>query len=90
MNTSVPNPSERILNVRIDEYTLAADLADGRAIIVPLVWFPRLAESTEEARQSWQIAGPRYGIHWPDMDEDVSSAGMLRGAPAGAKRSGAA
>ncbi len=90
MTTLATNPGERIIDVRIDENTLAADLADGRTIIVPLVWFPRLADASEEARQNWRLAGAGYGIHWPDVDEDLSSAGLLRGAPAAANRSGAA
>ncbi len=90
MTTSTFNPSERIIDVRVDEHTLAADLADGRTIIVPLIWFPRLADASDEVRQNWQLAGAGYGIHWPDIDEDLSSEGLLRGAPAAANRSGAA
>ena len=90
MNTSDIDPGERILDVRIDDATLAVDLADGRTIIVPLVWYPRLADASPAERANWQIAGGGYGIHWPDVDEDLSSAGLLRGAPAAATRTGAA
>jgi hypothetical protein len=90
MNTSDPNPGERIVDVRIDENTLTADLADGRSIAVPLAWFPRLLHATPEARANWQLASGGFGIHWPDVDEDLSSVGLLRGAPARAHRKGAA
>jgi hypothetical protein len=90
MNTSDPNPGERIVDVRIDENTLTADLADGRSISVPLAWFPRLLHATPEARANWQLAGGGFGIHWPDVDEDLSSVGLLRGARGRAHRRGAA
>jgi hypothetical protein len=61
---------------------LKADLLDGRSITVPLAWFPRLLHATPEQRANWKIAGGGYGIHWPDVDEDLSSEGLLRGAPA--------
>ena len=66
---------------------VAVDLADGRTIIVPLVWYPRLLGATEEQRAHWKIAGAGYGIHWPDVDEDLSTEGLLRGAPAAAQAS---
>ena len=90
MSPSEPSPGERILDVRVDDATLSADLADGRTIIVPLAWFPRLLHATPEQRGRWRIAGGGFGIHWPDVDEDLSSAGLLRGAPAAARRRGAA
>ncbi|NJL88505.1 MAG: DUF2442 domain-containing protein [Coleofasciculaceae cyanobacterium SM2_1_6] len=55
---------------------------DGRTIIVPLIWYPRLFNGTIEQRQQWQICGGGYGIHWEELDEDLSTEGMLRGAPA--------
>jgi hypothetical protein len=90
MSTSDPRPGERILDVHVAEHTLAVDLADGRTITVPLAWYPKLLHATPEQRKNWQIAGGGYGVHWPDVDEDLSSAGMLRGAPAPASRRGAA
>lgn len=90
MTTSDPKPGERIIDVRIGEYTLSADLVDGRTITVPLAWYPRLLHATAEQRSTWQLAGGGYGIHWPAIDEDVSAAGLLRGAPAPVKRRGAA
>ena len=89
MTISETRPGERIVDVRVDENLLTVDLADGRTLAVPLVWFPRLVDATPAQRANWQLAGGGFGIHWPDIDEDLSSAGLLRGAPA-ARRSGAA
>lgn len=69
-------------NVRVTDDTLEADLIDGRTIIVPLAWYPRLLDATPEQRHNWSISGGGYGIHWPDLDEDLSTEGLLRGAPA--------
>ena len=77
-----PRAGERIVDVRLDENTLSAHLADGRVITVPLAWYPRLMDATAEQRENWQIAGGGFGIHWPELDEDLSSEGLLRGAPA--------
>jgi hypothetical protein len=61
---------------------LSVDLRDGRTISVPLAWFPRLLHASEDQRSNWEIVGGGFGIHWPDVDEDLSTAGLLRGAPA--------
>ncbi len=82
MNTSEIKPGERVKDIRITEDTLSVDLADGRTITVPLVWYPRLLHASAEQQQNWQVAGGGFGIHWPDIDEDLSTAGLLRGAPA--------
>ena len=55
---------------------------DGRTITVPLAWYPRLANAKPEQLARWEIAGAGYGIHWPDLDEDLGTEGLLRGAPA--------
>ena len=55
---------------------------NGRTIIVPLAWYPRLQNASLAQRKNWQVAGGGYGIHWPDIDEDLSTEGLLRGAPA--------
>ena len=60
-----------------DELTVL--LADGRKISVPLAWFPRLLHATAEQRQNFELLGEGEGIHWPDVDEDLSVAGLLRG-----------
>ncbi len=73
---------ERAKDVRIDEETLSVNLMDGRTIIVPLVWYPRLLNATPSQRAKWEISAGGYGIHWPEIDEDLSTEGMLRGAPA--------
>jgi hypothetical protein len=64
------------------EDSFTVELMDGRAITTPLAWFPRLLHATPEQRANWQISGGGYGIHWPDVDEDLSTEGLLRGAPA--------
>jgi hypothetical protein len=61
---------------------LSVDLMDGRTISVPLAWYPRLLNATQEQRDHWEPSGGGYGIHWPDIDEDLSTEGLLRGAPA--------
>jgi hypothetical protein len=73
---------ERVANVEVTDSTLSVTLMDGRTIIVPLAWYPRLLNATETERNRWQIGGGGYGIHWPDIDEDLSTEGLLRGAPA--------
>ena len=73
---------ERVQAVRSDADTLSVDLMDGRTITVPLSWFPRLLNATQHQRDHWEICGGGYGMHWPDIDEDLSTEGLLRGAPA--------
>lgn len=82
MHTSQPNPGERVRDVHVTQATLAVDLVDGRTITVPLDWYPRLLGASMEQRSHWKISGGGYGIHWPDLDEDLSTEGLLRGAPA--------
>ena len=73
---------ERVRDVRVTDDTISVDLFDGRTITVPLAWYPRLLHATSEQRANWRIAGAGYGIHWPDIDEDLSTRGLLQGAPA--------
>jgi len=82
MRASLPNAGERVQDVHFTEDTLAMDLADGRTIIVPLAWYPRLMNATPEQRSHWKVNGAGYGIHWPEIDEDLSTEGLLRRAPA--------
>lgn len=75
-------PDRRVRDLRVDEDLLAVDLMDGRTIAVPLAWYPRLLHASPADRAHWQLCGAGYGIHWPDLDEDLSTEGLLRGAPA--------
>jgi len=70
-------------HVHIDRGSRSAKVwLDGRTISVPLAWYPRLFDRTPEQRAKWEICGAGYGIHWPDLDEDLSTEGLLRGEPA--------
>ncbi len=82
MATSDIKPGERVKDVRVSEDALSVDLMDGRTITVPLAWYPRLLHATTKQRVNWRACGAGYGIHWPDVDEDISTEGLLRGAPA--------
>jgi hypothetical protein len=82
MSTLAIKTDERVKNVSFTEDTIAVDLMDGRTIVVPLVWYPRLLNGTSEQLANWEVCGGGYGIHWEDLDEDLSTEGMLRGAPA--------
>ena len=73
---------ERVSSVAFTGDSLSVGLMDGRTISVPLVWYPKLLDATEAQRNRWEICGGGYGIHWPDLDEDLSTEGLLRGAPA--------
>ena len=73
---------ERVADVKFTKDSLSVALRDGRTITVPLAWYPRLFNATVIERKNWRIAGGGYGIHWPDVDEDLSTEGLLRGAPA--------
>jgi hypothetical protein len=70
-------------NVKVTEDTLSVDLSDGRTISVPLEWFPRLVQATPEERNNWRLIGKGHGIHWKDIDEDISIEGLLAGRPSG-------
>src|ERR1700680_5000655 len=70
-------------NVRVSDDALVADLADGRTIAVPLAWFPRLAHGTPAERANWRLIGAGVGIHWPDLDEDISVESLLAGRRSG-------
>ncbi len=68
--------------VHFDGDHIVVDLRDGRRIATPIAWYPRLRRATEAQRNNWVIDGAAWGIHWPDVDEDLSVEGMLRGIPA--------
>ena len=69
--------------VTITEDTLRVELSDGRAISAPLAWFPRLLHSTAKERKNWRLIGKGHGIHWEQLDEDISVEGLLAGKPSG-------
>lgn len=82
MSSSAAEQKEpRARNVLVSEESLTVDLTDGRTIIVPLVWFPRLWHGTAEERNDFEIFGDGAYIHWPDLDEDLTVAGLLAGLP---------
>lgn len=82
MDTLAIQADERVENVYFTEEKISVNLMDGRTITVPLTWYPRLLNATPEQRVQWEICGGGYGIHWEEIDEDLSTEGMLRGAPA--------
>jgi hypothetical protein len=82
MNIAVSVNEARISDIRITEDEIIARLADGRTISVPLAWSWRLSEATSDQRNHFEIIGDGQGVHWPDVDEDISAEGMLCGSPA--------
>ena len=82
MGITATRADERVRDLSFSEDSFTVELMDGRAITTPLAWFPRLLHATPEQRLNWKVIGGGYGIHWPDVDEDISTEGLLRGAPA--------
>ena len=82
MTRSNASPDPRVHHVQIKRDELVAELVDGRCVSVPLTWFPRLLHATSRQRQKWELLGDGEGIHWPEIDEDLSAVGLLRGTPA--------
>ena len=76
----------RIKDICVTKDAITAQLMDGRTISVPLAWSWRLSEATAKQRANWEIIGDGYGVHWPDIDEDISAEGMLYGIPAPRKK----
>lgn len=70
-------------NITVTEDTLTVDLSDGRTISVPLAWYPRLSYASPSEQNNWRLIGQGYGIHWKDLDEDISVEGLLAGKPSG-------
>jgi hypothetical protein len=81
MSTAI-SAEARIKNVDVTDETITAHLVDGRTISVPLAWSWRLSEATPAQRANWRLIGEGHGVHWPDVDEDLSAEGMLHGLPA--------
>jgi len=82
MGTLPLRADERVSDVSFSADSLSVTLKDGRVISVPLAWYPKLLHATPEQLDHWKIAGGGYGIHWPDLDEGLSTEGLLRRAPA--------
>jgi len=82
MSTVVKLQEVRIKDIRVSDDTITAQLVDGRIISVPLAWSWRLSEATPQQRANYRIIGDGNGVHWPDVDEDISAEGMLYGVPA--------
>jgi hypothetical protein len=82
MSTSEPKAGEGISGVRLSDDAIEVDLLDGRTIIVPLAWFPRLLHATAAQRSNLRVMGGGFVINWPDVNEHLSSQGLLAGAPA--------
>lgn len=72
-----------VQDVRVTDRALTVELRDGRSVSVPLEWYPRLAEGRPSERRRWELIGPGIGIHWPDLDEDISVEGLLLGLRSG-------
>ena len=78
MNTSIVSPPQaRARTIEFVPDRLVVHLEDGRSLTVPLEWFPSLRDATPEQRENWRLIGPGTGIHWPELDEDISVAGLL-------------
>ncbi len=84
MSISVPEAHlAEVTAVEVSEEALSVELSDGRTLAVPTSWYPRLAYATDEERGNWTVVDGGHGIHWPELDEDVSLAGLLAGRASG-------
>jgi hypothetical protein len=86
MSSSTVKNEPKALNVAIENDKLIVDLVDGRTLMVPLDWYPRLAHGSQEQRQNWTLLGGGYAIHWSDLDEDIGVEGLLAGNRSGESR----
>ena len=84
---SILTAEAKAQTVMVTDETLAVDVNDGRTISVPLAWYPRLLHGTPEERNNWRFIGEKEGIHWPDLDEDISVENLLMGKPSGESQS---
>ena len=88
MGSLAPAADERVADVKVTKDSVSVALRDGRTITVPLAWYPRLLHGSPAERGNCRLIGGGEGIHWPDLDEDISVEGMLNGAPAPAPSKG--
>ena len=86
MGTLAHSAGEQVASVSFSDDFIEVALRDGRKISAPLAWYPKLAQASIGQRANWELCSAGYGIHWPELDEDLSTEGLLRGAPAPAKR----
>ncbi len=82
-SSTVDSTSVQAMQVQVTDDTLSVELSDGRVVSAPLAWYPRLSHATPHERASWRLIGAGQGIHWPDLDEDISVANLLAGHPSG-------
>ena len=80
MPTSAVKYDATAIDAKVMDDRLIVILADGRELAAPLAWFPRLLEASDDQRGNWRLIGGGHGIHWPDVDEDISVASLLRAA----------
>jgi hypothetical protein len=83
MTTSTLASSPTAVGVEVSEEALTVSLSDGRVVQVPLSWYPRLSNALPQHRESWELIGGGHGIHWPELDEDISVENVLLGQPSG-------
>jgi hypothetical protein len=76
-----PKTDEQVKTVYFTKNALVVDLMDGRTISVPLTWYPKLLNATRKQRSNWEVCSGGFGIHWSEIDEDLSTEGLLRGSP---------
>jgi len=77
--STIDVPVPKAETIEVTENTLTAELSDGRTLSVPLAWYPRLVHASQEERENWRLLGVGEGVHWPDLDEDISIEGLLAG-----------
>ncbi len=87
MTTLVLEQDPVAVKVALTGDHLAVELADGRSLIVPLAWYPRLLHGSESERQNWQLLGDGYAVEWPDLDEHIGVEGLLAGRRSGESES---
>ena len=84
MSTStVERRGSRAVNVKVTSQEIVVDLADGRTVVAPIAWYPRLLNGTSQERSHWRLIAGGEGVHWPDLDEDISVDNLLAGKPSG-------
>jgi hypothetical protein len=87
MSSSTVDSQAVAANVQVSDDTLTVELADGRVLSVPIAWYPRLSHGTATERTNWRLNGAGHGIHWPELDEDISVENLLAGKPSGESQS---